>query len=285
MTENNKKTFSPFLKGLSLTLILILSGLGAIKIIANTSNSSTEKAIARKLAKENENFKKLKFDLVDPELAPKGIHDAVLLGYNILIDTQKYAKDFVGNKLNCTNCHFSGGNTTGGENGSISLAAIASAYPCYNSRSEKVISLGERINSCFERSLNGKPLALGSQEMVALEAYLHWISRNYPIYAPIPWRGLKELRSEKTPSSSQGKLVYERTCALCHGKDGDGGTDIPPVFGERAYNDGAGMNNIDTLASFIHANMPYENPTLTVEEAFDVAAYIMEKPRPRFEKE
>jgi cytochrome c len=44
-----------------------------------------------------------------PEDAPTDIKDAVMLGYNILMDIQKYAAKYVGNKLNCKNCHFEAG--------------------------------------------------------------------------------------------------------------------------------------------------------------------------------
>ena len=52
-----------------------------------------------------------------PQDAPAEIKDAVMFGYNIMMNTQEYAAGYVGNKLNCTNCHFNGGITEGGRNG------------------------------------------------------------------------------------------------------------------------------------------------------------------------
>src|SRR5665811_1270870 len=43
------------------------------------------------------------------EEAPEGIREAVLLGYKIMTETKKYAGEYVGNDLSCTNCHFDGG--------------------------------------------------------------------------------------------------------------------------------------------------------------------------------
>ena len=267
---------------ISFGLALLLTGL--YRFTQFWSESSTEIAIQRKFAKEHENLSKLQFDLSDPEQAPKELKQAVMDGYKLIIDTQTHAKPYVGNALNCTHCHFAGGNTTGGKNGSVSLAGIAAAYPSYQDRFKKVISLSERINSCFIRSLNGSALPYNSDEMIAIETYLHWISRNFPIYMPIPWQGLQMISSTLKPDPVKGKVIYENTCALCHAADGHGGTDIPAVFGRGSFNDAASMADINTLAAFIYANMPYEDPALTPEESFDVASYILEQPRPHLEK-
>ena len=62
---------------------------------------------------------------------------------------------------------------------------------------------------------------------------------------------------------------------------------MPPVAGPDSFNDGAGMARLITAANFIHFNMPhgtdYLNPQLTVEEAWDIAAYLVSLPRPHKE--
>jgi hypothetical protein len=59
---------------------------------------------------------------------------------------------------------------------------------------------------------------------------------------------------------------------------------MPPVSGPDSFNYGAGMARLITAANFIHFNMPhgtyYLDPQLTVEEAWDVAAYLISLPRP-----
>lgn len=56
---------------------------------------------------------------------------------------------------------------------------------------------------------------------------------------------------------------------------------FPPLWGEGAYNAGAGMHRVKTAAEFIYANMPQAlGGTLSVQEAWDVAAYINSQSRP-----
>ena len=190
-------------------------------------------------------------------------------------------KGYVGDKLSCTNCHFAGGNTSGGPQGGISLVGSATKYPGYDHSDKKVISLADRINNCFSKSMNGKPLPLDSQVMMALVTYLHWISKDLPIYGNIPWLGLQKLTSTHVPNANQGKVVYEKYCALCHRKDGQGGENNPPLWGTASFNDAAGMSQLPTFAAFVYWNMPYNEatPTLSEEEALDVAAYVLSRPR------
>lgn len=272
--------FLLLLLGLILSLVYFLGN-----IQSTVDVSLTEKTLSQKLALEKESEQKLHYDLVDATQSPQPIHDAVILGYNILLNTPKYASAYVTSQMSCTNCHFAGGNNTGGNNTGISLAGVAATYPKYNRRSETVIELNQRINDCFERSLNGKPLPLNSLEMNAIVTYLHWISKGMPIYSEISWLGLPELEKTHIPNPENGKKVYETYCAMCHGKNGEGEQQhqIPPLWGENSFNDGAGMNVEETLASFIYYNMPYLNaPLLSTEETWDVASFIIQQPRPHF---
>lgn len=270
-------------------LIVALIALQFIyRVWSKQSNTSpTEQAIDYKLSKEGENYHHLHFQLVDPEEAPKEIKELVLKGYDIMLHTGKNAPSFVNDHLSCTNCHFAGGITTGGKNGGISLAGVAVVYPSFNQKEGKVINLTERINLCFTRSMNGKAVPLDSEIMLALETYLHWISKNYPIYKKVPWLGLQEIKLIKTPNIQMGKEIYISQCALCHGDEGQGGDNstknlmeyIPPLWGSESFNKKAGMAQLETLASFIYNNMPYLDASLSEDEAIDVAAFILSQPR------
>lgn len=248
--------------------------------------SPTKRAIKHKLSLEAKEEKKFEFDLVDPSQAPQAIREAIELGYKIMIQTSQHAPGHANDRLSCTNCHFAGGDTTGGKGGGISLAGVAGRYPQYSEKHKSVQDLAGRVNDCFERSLNGKALPLDSEEMLAILAYLEWISKGVPIYEKVPWLGLPHLDFTHLPNSENGKKVYELQCATCHGKDGEGDKEhlIPPVWGPNSYNDGAGMHVESTLASFIYMNMPYEEPTVSLEEAADVAAFVARQPRPHFTK-
>jgi len=230
--------------------------------------------------------------LVDPEMAPENIRDEVMLGYRIMIDTQKYAKAYAGGRLNCRNCHFQAGNTLGGKNGSISLVGVPFVYPRYSKRAGRQIGLPERINNCFERSLNGKPLPVNGPEMRALIRFLRWISEPVKGFKEFPWLGLPHIVTDYKPNASKGKELYEFHCAACHQTDGQGTNlgleeqvlDIPPLWGDNSFNDGSGMSHIERIAPFIWLNMPYMEPVLNQKEAMDVAEYLINQPRPKFHK-
>ncbi len=230
-----------------------------------------------------------RFQLLDPQMAPKAIKDSVVRGSRLMLQTQKELPDNVGNNLDCSNCHFSGGNTYGGKNGGISLVGVTNEYPAVNEDGSKY-TLADRINGCFMRSMNGVPLNENSAEMLAFLSYMEWISRDVAPSAQVPWIGLKKLRLEHQPDKTRGEQIYQEKCSMCHGKNGEGqkrehDLSYPAVWGERSYNDAAGMNNIHKFASFIYNNMPYQNPVLTVEEAYDVAQYVHEQPRPLFKQQ
>lgn len=221
------------------------------------------------------------FNLLDPEEAPQNIHEAVMLGYHIMENTSLYAEEFTRSKLNCSSCHFSGGNTLGGENGGISLVGVVSEYPKYSQRDKKKISLQQRIQECFLRSMNGKAPPIDSPVIKALTAYLNWISKDLLKVKKVPWLGLNFIKTKVHTDLEQGKKIYENMCASCHQEEGNGSA--PPLWGPTSYNTGAGMYKLATLASFIYWNMPEENPILNDQEALDVASYLLSKPRPSFE--
>lgn len=220
------------------------------------------------------------FNPPPPDEAPDQIRDAVILGYNIIVNTQEYVPEYVGNDLTCTNCHFEGGMSIE----TLSLVGVAAKYPKYRSRQDFAADLETRSQGCFERSMNGKALPHGSKEMAAIMAYYHWISRGIPIYADIPWLGLKKLESDHKPDKEKGEKVWANVCSPCHGIDGHGTPVAPPVWGPGSFNDGAGMSDVKNMAPFAYLYMPKDNPYLTKEEALDVAAYATVQPRPHFTK-
>jgi thiosulfate dehydrogenase len=102
---------------------------------------------------------------------------------------------------------------------------------------------------------------------------------------------------ERAADPAHGAAVYAQTCAVCHGADGSGkrigsvgdgkGYEFPPLWGPDSFNDGAGMARLITGSGFIRGNMPrgttWQNPALTPEEAWDVAAFVSSQPRPHME--
>lgn len=206
-----------------------------------------------------------------PELAQRG--------KLIFDDTPRYAGKFVGNKLSCNDCHLNSGTA----DFSAPMIDMAGLFPMYNKRAGHIISLQNRIQECFARSEAGTPPPQDSPEMSALVAYVEWLSRDGVKGRSYPGRGLVKLPALKGDAVA-GKAVYASECAACHGADGAG---VPPVlpalWGNDSYNDGAGMNNPGKMASFVFYNMPQNHPrTLTPQQAYDVAAYVHTKSRPKF---
>ena len=217
-----------------------------------------------------------------PQDAPAPIKEAVMLGYSIMTETQKYAPKYVGNKLKCSNCHFKGGITEGGRNGGISLVGVAARYPAHELKAGSVMDLAAKINICFQTSMNGRPLPPQSKEMAGILAYCHWISKGLPIYGEIRWLGLKPVQSPHTPDKGQGAQVFTRKCSACHGSDGKGTRMGPALWGSQSFNDGAGMARPENLSAFTFLNMPSGNPDSTEEQALDVGIFVATQARPHF---
>jgi len=78
--------------------------------------------------------------------------DSIRYGAKLLKQTQIYAKNYVGNGLNCTSCHLNGGTTAYAS----PWVGIWGVFPEYRSRNGKVNTLEDRINDCLQRSMNGK---------------------------------------------------------------------------------------------------------------------------------
>lgn len=224
----------------------------------------------------------LHFDLLDPECAPEDMLNKIMYGYNIMLNTKKHAPEYCKNNLDCNCCHFNGGNTLGGKNRGISLVGVTAMYPKFSKRDKKEISLPDRLNNCFKRSMNGKPLPEDCIEREALLAYLAWISHEVMDAPSLPWLGLEPIPSNHFPDPENGKKVYGQYCQICHGTNGEGQINVPPLWGDYSFNDGAGMNTMPMLSTFVWLNMPHGQPVLTPEEALDVAAFVIGKPRPHF---
>lgn len=232
----------------------------------------------------------LGFNLVDPEQAPQTIRDSVMRGYRLMINTAFYAPEFAHNELSCTNCHFCAGDTIGGKNTGISLVGVTTIYPQFSKRSGKTISLAERIDNCFQRSMNGRSPPPDSRVIKDIITYLEWISKEVAHIKNIPWLGLPDIKSTHKPNLVEGEKIYRQYCAACHKMNGEGGgylleeegKTIPPLWGSKSFNSGAGMSTMEMLAPFVYLNMPYQQAVLTEDQALDVAAFVLNQNRPDF---
>jgi thiosulfate dehydrogenase len=201
-----------------------------------------------------------------------------------------YEKDGskIGNHLACTNCHLNGGT----KSFAAPYVGLTGVFPIYIGREDKVESLEERINGCFERSMDGKAIDVNSTEMRAIITYIKHISKDTPIGKRIAGQGfVKVTVPERAADQKNGAVVFQQQCQSCHGANGEGhkladskGYQYPPLWGNDSYNDGAGMARVLTAMKFIKGNMPlgatHDSPILTDDQAYDVAAYINSFSRP-----
>lgn len=194
----------------------------------------------------------------------------------------------ISNGMNCQNCHLKAGKKPFGNN----YAGVAATYPKFRARSGTIETIEKRVNDCIERSLNGKPLPENSIEMKAFVSYIKWVGSEVTKGVSPLGAGISDLPFLNRPADSiKGAEVYRIHCISCHGTNGEGQRKenslewrYPPLSDKHSYNNGAGLYRLSRFAGYVKANMPYgttyENPILTDEEAWDVAAYINSLPRP-----
>jgi len=210
------------------------------------------------------------------------LSEAIKRGYTYVNESDTALDEYVGNKLSCTSCHAGAGT---GE--ASSLVGVTAVSPEYNPRAGKVMSVEDRINGCMVRSMNGEKLPLDSQELRDMVSYLTYISKGVPVGADLPWRKPNTMKVEDLPETdlAKGEEIYTQSCVACHGADGEGiGANTgPALWGDNSFNDGAGMARLSTATMFIQRNMPVgQEGSLTVQEAANVAAYILSQDRPKW---
>ena len=216
----------------------------------------------------------------DPDTIPAGASgESIRHGLHLFEGTPWYAPQYTGNKLSCSDCHLGNGIAPHAS----PMVGLPTLFPMYRKRAGRVISLEDRIQECFTRSENGRPLPYDGREMNALVAYIQWLSQPQPMHKPFVGRGLIDL-PPLTPDPQHGAQIYASQCAGCHGQDGEGSQPMmPPLWGPDSFNDGAGMNRISEMARFVQYNMPQNRRgMLSAQDAYDVSAFIHTKPRPKF---
>ena len=215
--------------------------------------------------------------------------EAVRYGKDLILNTAYYIGpngingNYLGNKMNCTNCHQDGGTKPF----SFNLMSSHDNYPQYRSREGKILTLAERVNNCVMRPHNGKPLPLDSKEMVAILSYFKWINGFVPKGKAFKGAKNMEISFPATAASPErGKILFDQNCSRCHGNDGEGQWNAdkttyvyPPLWGKDAYQPGSSMHRIIKQAQWLKGNMPYDKvmvgkPFLTDEQALDIAAFV-----------
>jgi thiosulfate dehydrogenase len=218
--------------------------------------------------------------------------EQLVLGARLNIDTARMLPKHVGAQMNCASCHLNAGTVADGS----PYIGVSAFFPSYAPRAGREITLEGRINGCFLRSMNGKPLPLESAEIKAMVAYFDWMKRETKPEDRVEGRGVGKIDTKIVPNPENGQKLYAAQCALCHGDNGEGIKNAkgemvyPPLWGDESFNIGAGMARTYTAAAFVkrnmpiafHGNFPLGQGGLSDQEAVDVAEYFSHMPRPDF---
>lgn len=303
-------SFKPFIKLLTLIVALLILAtflvgiVGVVIYVSSTGSlkisSPQEVLSSAPLSPELEKSKAL----ADPlamwqapawsEVEKETNAEEISYGKELVANTAEYLGPNgkvmkISNGMNCQNCHLNAGTMPLGNN----FGGVASIYPKVRNRSGQSEGIPKRINDCFQRSLNGEGLPEDSKEMKAMVAYIKWVGKDVPKGEKPIGAGLYAVPLLDRPADPlKGKSIYERQCASCHMEDGQGmpksdgsGYIYPPLWGPNSYNSGAGLFRLSRFAGYVKANMPlgstYENPILSDEESWDLAAYVNSLERPQ----
>ena len=208
-----------------------------------------------------------------------------------MTDTRNMLPKNVGDALNCTSCHLNGGTLAKAS----PFFGLTAQFPSFSPRAGRVITMEERLNGCFKRSMNGAPLAKDSKEMQAMVAYMEWMKGDARMGDKIKGRGMAKVAMTLVPDPANGEKVYKAQCAVCHGEHGEGQKRgdkwiFPPLWGGNSFNVGAGIARTYKAANFVKANMPIAHGNnfaqgqggLSDQDVVDVAGYFTHQPRPDF---
>src|SRR5579885_1249386 len=168
-------------------------------------------------------------------LPPGEPGDLIRYGRDIVNHTRALMQPYIVANMDCAACHVDAGLRPRGG----SFVGIAAQFPQWNKRAKRTIALQDRIAECFLYSMNGRPPAYNSREMLAIVAYITYLSRGTPIGAtPDPAVRLASISLGK-PDSAHGQAIYAQKCSACHGANGAGSAAFPPLWGPTSFNAGA----------------------------------------------
>ncbi|MDB5122716.1 MAG: cytochrome [Mucilaginibacter sp.] len=282
-----------------LVISLFNNGTGAVVVSSAKENASvspvaTSSAPAASAGGTSRAIPADAWKAPDESTIPAGkAGDMIRYGKELLANTARYLGPQgtvaqITNGMNCQNCHLAGGTKLFAND----YAGFMVSYPKVSSRSGKKESPSERIAECFERSLSGKVPDTSKKEIQSILAYMKWLGKGVKKGQKLFGNATEKLPfMDHAADPVKGKAVFVAKCQSCHGSNGEGmpAADkktytYPPLWGKHSYNDGAGMYRLTNFAGFVKNNMPfgasYQNPQLTDEEAWNVAAFVNSQPRP-----
>lgn len=291
--NNSPLTHSRYLRN---TLVLGLSTAMLAGLAACSQPEPTERAAAEYnlITADDANEDIGKYVLPqDTAILDEPNAEEIFYGKRLLNETKRLLPEHVGATMNCNSCHIAQGKIPLGD----PYINSYNFYPRVMPRAGKEIDLAARINGCFNRSMNGKPIDREGPEMKAMLAYMQWLSQNTPKNQKVDIKNAGSVDESLVPDPVRGEKIYQVQCASCHGDNGEGVKDkrgdvvFPPLWGDESFNIGAGMARTYKAAAFVKYNMPMGIQTkglwghggvLSDQDAIDVAEFFTHKPRPDF---
>jgi membrane-associated phospholipid phosphatase/cytochrome c553 len=145
------------------------------------------------------------------EIKDTVVRASVRRGRALARNTKDSLRAYVGNALQCVSCHPNDATMPN----AMPWVGVYARFPQYRSRNGFTIVLEDRINDCFRRSMNGKPLPVAGRDMRDLVAYMAFLSNGYPVGADVLGSGtpvLKPLRGD----TARARALFTAKCAVCH---------------------------------------------------------------------
>ena len=226
----------------------------------------------------------------DTDIARQPNAEQINYGKRLLNETRRLLPNNTGASMNCNSCHVQQGKPMGAP-----YINTVNSFPQFNPRANRVVTLEDRINGCFMRSMNGKPLAKDSAEMQAMIAYMKWLAQDVPHGAKVQIENAWPIDMKLTPNPERGKSLYAAQCAAAMAPTAKERRTAPATLFSRRC--GAMSPSISArawppqAAAFIRNSMPMgvnthgawgEGDVLSDQDAVDVAEYFTHMPRPDF---
>ena len=291
---------------ITILLITFSASISAIDVSPYKEGQTLNDKQAKELQQRYKDRKQQPWKSSEPINSIKKHKDAELIQYGIQVidktaDTigpkvKDKSKRYSGNSLNCSSCHLKGETQLPGtKHDAIPLTNVSNDYPQFRGRGMSIVTAAARTNGCMTRSMgDGKELPLDSMEMKGILAYYDWLAEGTKKNHAMEGTGIPAINlPERKADAVAGKTIYQQSCIACHGNDAlgtkasdynkTGNYTFPPLAGQDSFNNGAGMSRLKKASQFIHANMPLgassKTPILTVNQSYDVAAYVLSLPR------
>ncbi|MHB1311445.1 MAG: c-type cytochrome [Gemmatimonadaceae bacterium] len=200
---------------------------------------------------------------------------AIRRGRAIAVNTRDSLHLDRGSAMRCTSCHVDAGT----RRGTLPWVGTYARYPRINARGE-VVTVHERINVCLRRNMQAPELRPDDPRMEALVSYIAFLSRGVRLGSLVEGQG-DDTVSARAGDFLAGRAAYARSCAGCHGAQGQGTPKGGPVWGRRSFSARSEMASWATFAGFLrgHTTGVGRRSELSDQDVANVTSYVLRQGR------